>query len=133
MPEPDPEIQLSTPTARAMMIAAQGLGGNCSRELAPNLEQTGFLRTLGDARHSTLRPIVAGGRLVGFWEFDPDAEEVVTGCFDEISSGSHERIAEEAAKLGRFLTEEVGHGRSFSLDTEESLRKRVAEIQRLGR
>ena len=89
--------------------------------------------TLGDVRHGALRPIVAESRIVGFWELDPDAEEVVTGLFAEVADATRDRVAEEAVALGTFLVKELGHGRSFSIDTEKHLRKRCEHIRNLKR
>lgn len=87
--------------------------------------------TLGDARHSSLRPVMAGGRMVGFWELDPDTGEVVHVCFDRLSGATRVCLSERAEGLAVFLRDELGHGRSFSLDTEDALRKRVAHLRAL--
>ncbi len=72
-------------------------------------------------------------RIAGFWEFDPDAGEVVYRCFDTQAAASVEAAMQEtAADLSRFLREELGHGRSFSIDKDDNLRQRVAQIRALG-
>ncbi len=88
--------------------------------------------TLGDVRHGSLRPIIAENRLVGFWELDPDADQIVTGVFAKVSNSSKERIEQEAGELGRFLVEELGHGKSFSIDSEKHQRKRCEHIRSLA-
>jgi hypothetical protein len=85
--------------------------------------------TLGEAKHLTLRSFVADGKIAGFWEYDPDAREIVTRPFGPLSSKTKARVDAAAADLARFLAEDLGHGRSFSLDTDEELRKRTARIK----
>lgn len=87
--------------------------------------------TLGDSRHMAMRSVVAEGRVVGFWEYDPDAREVVAGYFEPIPQETRARVGAEAADLARFLNEELGHGRSFSLDTDDALRERSAFVRRM--
>ena len=86
--------------------------------------------TLGDVKHSSLRTVVAGNEIVGFWEFDPDEQEVVYGCFQRLSLDLRVLLDATAAGASRFLAEEIGHGHSFSLDTDDSLRKRAAIVRR---
>jgi hypothetical protein len=88
--------------------------------------------TLGEVKHLTLRSFVAEGKIAGFWEYDPDAREIVVRPFSLLSKRTRAKVDEAAADLGRFLTEDLGHGRSFSLDTDEELRKRSAKIREAG-
>ncbi|MEM1183217.1 MAG: crosslink repair DNA glycosylase YcaQ family protein [Acidobacteriota bacterium] len=88
--------------------------------------------TLGDVHQSMLRPIVAGGRIVGFWEFDPDAHTATTAVFADVGEETRGRIESRRVEVGAFLAEQLGHGRSFSLDKDESLRRRVAQLKQLA-
>jgi hypothetical protein len=88
---------------------------------------------LGDARYMAFRSIVAEGKVAGFWEFDPDAGEVVHACFDKVRPATRKRLEAGAADVARFLAKDLGHGRSFSIDTDEELKKRVAQIRKLRR
>jgi uncharacterized protein YcaQ len=85
--------------------------------------------TLGEAKHLTLRSFVAEGKIAGFWEYDPDAREIVHRSFGPLAKATRARLEDAAADLARFLTEDLGHGRSFSLDTDEELRKRSARVR----
>lgn len=87
---------------------------------------------LGTAKHLAFRAVVADGRLSGFWDFDPDSEEVVIGYFADPSPAARDEIQSKAVALSRLLAEDLGHGRSFSLDNDDTLRRRVAEIRELG-
>lgn len=88
--------------------------------------------TLGDAKHLASRPILWGPALVGLWEHDPDAGTVVTGLLGSAPRGHLEELAEQAKALGDFIVEELGHGRSFSLDTDDELRERAAGVRALA-
>lgn len=87
---------------------------------------------LGQARRPYLRPVVVAGRIVGFWDFDPDARQVAWGVFDPaVDAATHDRIEARARDLSKFLADDVGHGRSLSLDTDETLRERAAWVRAL--
>jgi hypothetical protein len=86
---------------------------------------------LGAAKHMQLRPVVAEGRVVGLWEYDPDPKSVALGLLDSISAGARSRLDDLARSTGRFLAEEIGHGRSFTLDTDDDLRKRATFVRGL--
>jgi Winged helix DNA-binding domain len=85
--------------------------------------------TLGEARHMALRSVVAEGKIAGVWEYDPDAQTVATAGFAGLSKATRAGLAKTAADLARFLTEDLGHGRSFSLDTDDDLRARSAQVR----
>ncbi|HEX5720644.1 MAG TPA: crosslink repair DNA glycosylase YcaQ family protein, partial [Thermoanaerobaculia bacterium] len=90
---------------------------------------SGKTTTIGEARHMSLRSVVAEGKVSGFWEFDPDAREVVYKGFEGLSSSTRKKMDATAQDLSRFLAEDLGHGRSFTLDTDEELRKRSAQVR----
>ncbi|MBM4062208.1 MAG: winged helix DNA-binding domain-containing protein [Planctomycetes bacterium] len=87
---------------------------------------------LGEARHVMFRSVLAEGRIRGFWEYDPDAHTILVRWFDP--PGKAARAATEAAAAGTaaFLRDELGHGRSFSLDNDDELRRRLALLRQLG-
>lgn len=86
---------------------------------------------LAEAGHLAYRPLVAEGRMVGFWEFDPAASAVVYGCFDAVSAATRKRLATEAEAVAAFLVDGMGHGRSVSLDTDAALAERARWIRSL--
>jgi hypothetical protein len=85
---------------------------------------------LGQVKHMHLRPFFVGPELRGFWEFDPDAAEVVCAPLRPLD-GDAQQVEEEAHLLGAFLREEVGHGLSFSLDTADAARARLSLLATL--
>jgi hypothetical protein len=89
----------------------------------------------GEASKISLRSVVAEGGIAGFWEYDPDAGAVVYAAFGSLSKGTRAQLDTAAEGLSQFLTDDLGHGRSFSLDTDNELRTRsrqVREVQSPG-
>lgn len=85
--------------------------------------------TLGDARHIFARTVVAGGRIAGLWEYDPDARTVVLGCFDTVPKALRKRLDALAADTARFLADDLGHGHCFPMDTDDAQRQRAALVR----
>lgn len=87
---------------------------------------------LGEAKHMSLRSFLAEGKIAGFWEYDPDACKVVYAGFERLSQGARRQLDAAAEDLGRFLADDIGHGRSFSLDTDDELRTRSKQVRGLS-
>jgi hypothetical protein len=51
-------------------------------------------------------------------------------AFSGLSDRAQEALRAAAADTHRFIRDELGHGRSFSLDTNESLAERAAMLRR---
>lgn len=86
---------------------------------------------LGDAAHMSFRCVLADGCVSGFWEYDPDTRTVVVQWLRAASSHAQKRVAELAEATSAFLRDEIGHGHSFSLDTDDELRRRLALLRSL--
>lgn len=86
---------------------------------------------LRDANHLGYRPLMYADALVGFWEWDPDEGRVVVGTLDAPPRGTKRALAEEAANLSAFIRDDLGHGRAFSLDTDDALRARTQWVRAL--
>jgi hypothetical protein len=93
--------------------------GKGRRQLAP----------LGTTSHTFWRPVVAAGRVRGFWEYDPQADELVTWLFDRPDARSRTAVAAAAERTAEFVRG-LGHARSFSLDTDDELVQRAAALRR---
>jgi len=87
--------------------------------------------TLGASRHMSFRSFVADGKISGLWEYEPQARTIVLGWFAKPKPASRKRVAEAAESLAGFITSELGHGRSYSIDTEADLSRRAGEIRKL--
>jgi hypothetical protein len=87
--------------------------------------------TLGEATHMSMRALVEGDRIAGLWEYDPDSKSVVFGTFEPLPPPRRKAAEAQAEDLGRFLREEIGHAKSFVLDTENALRERARLVKAL--
>lgn len=84
---------------------------------------------LGIAKHAHCRGIIDGGRLCGWWEFDPVRSQVVWATFDSLTAKRRNELDRETQALGTFIAEEIGHGRISSIDTDAALRERCAKVK----
>jgi hypothetical protein len=69
-------------------------------------------------------PILDRGRLIGLWEYDPEAEEIAWTSFARPTPA----LREEMRKLQEWIREDLGDVRAFSLDSPKS---RVGRLQAL--
>jgi hypothetical protein len=84
---------------------------------------------LAEARHLGHRMLLLGDRIVGFWEYDPASAEVMCHTFEPLPNDLGKRLIDESEAVAAFLTHDVGHGRSFSLDTDEALHQRAQSLR----
>lgn len=94
------------------------------------------IEKLGELNHLGRRPILVGERLVGFWEWDAKGGdgggEIVNWIFDALSRDRQAALDAARAELARWIPAELGHARSFSLDTDDAVAARVAELRERG-
>lgn len=88
--------------------------------------------TLGGARHMSLRAVLVSASIGGLWEYDPARREVDVALLGKPSAKLRQGVAAAAKDTGRFLREEMGHGKSFSLDNDASLSERSAYVRKLA-
>jgi hypothetical protein len=72
--------------------------------------------------------ILDRGRLVGLWEYDPFAAEIVAVSF----VGYPPALREAIARTEAFLRDELGDCRSFSLDSPESRKPKLATLREMA-
>jgi hypothetical protein len=87
--------------------------------------------TLGDVKHVSARTVFDGERLVGFWEFDPASGRAVFSTFDPLPPKRKKAVQEAAEDVATFLKEDLGHARSFSLDTMEQVQERAELVKKM--
>jgi hypothetical protein len=85
---------------------------------------------VSEAKSTDTRLVVEGGEVVGQWDWDPDALEVVWGTWRPRGNPA---IPLAAGRADAFLRDELGHGRSFALDSPARARERVAGLRGLSR
>jgi len=79
----------------------------------------------GPLRDLACHAIIDRGRVIGLWEFDPEAGEIVWATFGKPGKGVHEavKITEE------FVKHTLGDARSFSLDSPQSRVPRIKTLR----
>jgi hypothetical protein len=87
---------------------------------------------LGKAGHVLSRTIVHDGFVVGFWEVDPAAHRGVWATFEPQKPAAKSGIDEVVQDTAKFLLDDVGNPRVFSLDTLELVQERADRIKKLS-
>ncbi|WP_327355405.1 DNA glycosylase AlkZ-like family protein [Streptomyces sp. NBC_01304] len=82
-------------------------------------------KTLGQLADSPSHMIVDRGRLVGLWEYDVDAGEIVWEAWVTPDAALRKAVTTTEA----FVRDELGDARSFSLDSPSSRSPRIAELR----
>lgn len=99
------------------------------------VETWGYMKdsTMGTARHMFMRPVLIGDQIGGVWELDPSAGKVVTFTFDGVGAVQRKALDALADGTAAFIQEDLGHARSFSLDTMEEVQARADRVKRMRR
>lgn len=121
-------------TRRPWQAAAPGSNTDwISPTIAPvKSEQVQHVRAFWAARQGMggamagAKPADVLGRIVGLWDWDGIAGELVWMAFD---AGAKKAIAAAAKPFADFVTKELGDVRSFSLDSPESRGDRIAALR----
>jgi hypothetical protein len=72
--------------------------------------------------------ILDRGRLVGLWDFDVESASIVWMSFIP----KDKDLVEAVARTERFVRDELGDARSFSLDSPKSRSPRIQALRRLS-
>jgi hypothetical protein len=83
---------------------------------------------LGEAKHLG-RAVMRGAELVGFWEADVARGEATFALFTPVPATQKKELALLGHETVAFLKEELGHARTFSLDTDEHVAARAAAMR----
>jgi hypothetical protein len=94
---------------------------------------SGKPETLGEADHILSRSIVVDGLVAGFWEVDPKAGGAVWTTFEKPAKKVADEIDALTDATAKFLLEDVGNARVFSLDTMEEVQARADRITKLAK
>ena len=62
----------------------------------------GTQEPIDPVRHIGNRSLLLGDRLIGFWEYDPDAEEVVAGTFEPLPRERQKALRDDCERLAGF-------------------------------
>jgi hypothetical protein len=91
----------------------------------PFEEQTGA-RLMDLAAHA----ILDRGRLIGYWEFDSDAQELVWMLF---AGKPDKALLKVIAETEAFVRDQLGDARSFSLDSPKSRAPKLARLRAMAK
>jgi len=81
-----------------------------------------------DASGVNQHTIVAGGELIGVWEYDPDARRVLTRVWST-NRTLRARVADAAADTQRFIREQLGDARRSAVDPPDRRAARAAFVR----
>jgi hypothetical protein len=106
------------------------------RAVAPHLEAKdaerkipGMTKTMSSVMDLEYHAVCDRGRIVGLWDWDGIAGELVWATFEEPSRNA---VAAAAPAFAAYVKEQLGDVRSFSLDSPESRRDRIAALRKAG-
>ena len=89
----------------------------------------GAIRT---TQHPHLRAVLVAGELAGFWDVDASMSEQHIAWFDQPGKTLAKRADKQVAALRRFMAEELGHAKTFSIDSDKRIDARFALVRELG-
>jgi Winged helix DNA-binding domain len=87
---------------------------------------------LGAASHVLSRSIVIDGLIAGFWEVDPRTAGAVWHTFEPAGKPLARELDELTADTAKFLLDQLGHAKVFSLDTMDDVQVRADRIVQLA-
>lgn len=75
--------------------------------------------------------IVDRGRLVGLWQYDPDAGSIVWWAFGkaDVAGKAGTALREAVARTEEYVRDQLGDARGFSLDSPKSRAPRLAALR----
>jgi hypothetical protein len=85
-------------------------------------------RPLGGLADLPSHAILDRGRLVGLWEFDPDARRIAWWAFG--ANARDKALVEAVERTEAFVAGDLGDARSFSLDSAKSRAPRIAALRK---
>lgn len=94
----------------------------------PVYAEKGAAKALGALSDAPFHAIVDRGRLIGFWEYDPERQKIVWMTFSAPPAGLQEAVARTEA----FARDQLGDVRSFSLDSPASRAPKIAWLRKHG-
>jgi hypothetical protein len=85
-------------------------------------------RPLGGLADLPSHAILDRGRLVGLWEFDPDAQRIAWWAFG--ANAMDKALLEAVERMETFVAGDLGDARSFSLDSAKSRAPRIDALRK---
>jgi len=85
-------------------------------------------RELGGLADLPSHAILDRGRVVGLWEFDPDAGKIAWWAFG--ANPTDKTLVAAVERMEAFVADDLGDARSFSLDSAKSRAPRIAALRK---
>lgn len=89
--------------------------------------EKGTIASVGSLQDMANHAILDRGRLIGLWEYDSIANEIVWTSFTQPDQALKTAIAETET----FIRDQLGDARSFSLDSPESRKPKIEALRSL--
>jgi hypothetical protein len=86
---------------------------------------------IGEAGHIQSRSIVIDGLVAGYWEVSPKTKTGVWWTFAPAPKGIESKLDELTNDAAKFLLDDIGHPRQFSLDSTDEVQKRADALVKL--
>ena len=83
-------------------------------------------------KHPHLRAILVAGELAGFWDVDAAMSEQHIAWLDRPSKAVVKRATEAVDTLRRFMADELGHAKTFSIDSNKRIDARFEIVRGLA-
>ncbi|MBC7841456.1 MAG: winged helix DNA-binding domain-containing protein [Gemmatimonadaceae bacterium] len=100
------------------------------KDLEREVVSDASLKAIGRLSDLPSHAILDRGRLIGLWEFDPEASELVYALF----TGKPDAALRAAiTRTETFVRDDLGDARSFSLDSPRSRAPRIAALRKAGK
>ena len=129
-PPTDPEYALvsSLDAISATRRDVRGLlgGGDSDREVFVEKNT----RPMGGLNDLPSHAILDRGRLIGLWEYDPEAGEIVWAL---LGGKADQALRDVVERTQSFVRDQLGDARAFSLDSPKSRRPRMDALRKMAR
>lgn len=89
----------------------------------------GPIRTI---QHPHLRAVLVAGELAGFWEVDAAMDQQHVAWLADPGPTATKRATKQVAALRRFMAEQLGHAKTFSIDSDKRIDARFELVCDLG-
>lgn len=85
-----------------------------------------------DTKHPHLRAVVVDGELAGFWDVDATMQVQHLSWVTKVSAANKKLAAKKLTQLREFMRDELGHAKTFSIDSDKRIDQRLELVRSLG-
>jgi hypothetical protein len=124
-PSKEPQVALTSSIDGLVLHRRDVKGLLDPKDLGRKVFGDKAMTSIGGLSDLPSHAIVDRGRLVGLWEYDPDAGAIVWTAWLKDRA-----VADAVARTEAFVRDQLGDARSFSLDSPKSRAPRIAALRR---